>query len=142
MNITLNYNEWSYQDLHNFAQHFEKMRMREATVLAQKVIVGDVVLNSMSLEEGAKALRTIFDNLGVYTEDLKDTGYTVDLSGWTWSDFSNYTDEKNPVAKEAMLCGVARLNAKPLTAPLSLRDGLSASRVLRVAVERVFSGKN
>lgn len=149
--VVFDINRWSYRDLNIFMRDMTDGNFAGASERVMPIIVNwsyDTPLNpnepfgGLNMVEGVEVLRSVMNTVAAYGDELNTDDIAVDLSHWTFSDFTSFQE----ALKNNAYATVERLMRKVTDFPegeeISAVDGMKAMLVITKLVKKVFAGKS
>lgn len=147
--------QWSYREFNNFLHLFQEGRVREAGIVAAKVLKswdfvspleGKNPIGNLSMADGLAVIRAIPQLCSDILDGIDDKDFSVDLSLWTYNDFAEFSERgaaHDIDYVEAEMRRISKINGKPLDAgEIGYIEGAMLMRKIQAEVQKVMSGKN
>jgi hypothetical protein len=155
LNLQITPAKWSYRDFNEFLRAFNAAKFREAGVLAGKIVKswgfpqkveGDNPLGKLPFGDAAAVVRAIPELCSKFLDGINEADFTIDLTTWTWDDFSKFNEEGmafNLDYVETEIRRIGKVNGEPLpSGELNYIEGAMLMRKIQTEVQKVISGKN
>ncbi len=157
--IRLMPDNWTYRDYYEFVQAFRTGKNDETFRLAKKLILSwdyDVDLQRedaimrLKVGQSGEVIRTVFDVIGKYIENLDIKDIKVNFDAWDTEKFFQFDqwkrdgkfDKTEPLMKEVIF-GWEKLETEYKDGELlSFTTAATAYHAITKAYEKVVSGKN
>lgn len=148
---------WTYGDYFKFLKAFQSGNNSETFRYAQKLIMSwdysvdlslDNAIMKLGVSESAEVIRTVFETLSKYIDDLDISEVEVSFDAWTTEQFFQFDEWKREgkfEKTERALRDVIlweKLDKAPPNEPLSFTIAAVCYQAISKAYEKVVAGKN
>ncbi len=151
--VRMRLDAWTYAEYQQFATAMQKMNLRAAFVLADKIIESwgypqpfvAGALKKMPVQEAMSVLRAVLDTLNAFAKDIDTDDVVLDLSKWSLDDFLKFNDyrQDDDVTKVvAMVRQVAHVEGLEKDTEPTMTQGVLMVKAVQDTVGLVLSGKN
>lgn len=151
--VRMRLDAWTYADYQQFATAMQKMDLRTAFALADKIIetwgyptpfvAG--ALKKMPVQEAMRVLRSVLDTLNVFAKGINTEDVVLDLTKWSLDDFLTFNDARNDDESDkvmTMVRQVAYVEGLEKDAEPTMTQGILMVKAVQDAVGAVLAGKN